>query len=1028
MECFSTKMFSLVPFKLSSRFNYNLISAALVASSVLIVSPQTMADEVEAKLIQVIDTSNFPSPDPAGIVYLPSQDAFLISDSEINEMKIFQDVNVFKVDRYGNLLGTFSTLQFSDEPTGITINPDNNHCFFSDDTGNKSIYEVDPGDDGLCLTADDNGATLIRANNLGSKDPEDVTYGLDSLFIVDAAQNKVYRVIRGINGLFDNAQGDDLVSSFDTERLGLDSPTGIVFDSADNSLYIVGSQSNLIIQTTIHGELLRTIDISAIDANSAAGLAMAPGSEDNSISNLYMVARGEDNDNVSDANDGKIYELSIPSLLNSAQDPISEVPAGGEALENYVLQRRVSTGTDDAEERANGSMYLDSSDLELVVDHDPQTVGVRFTNLAIPENAIISKAYIQFTVDQTDLISDTLLSIAAESTGNASGFDNSDYNISSRSKTQASVAWAPQAWDTIGAAGVEQRSPDLSAIVQEIVSESSWNSGNAMAFIFSGAGARVADSYDGDQAGAALFYVEYSDKIVELPVDDVDSLPVDDNDSLPVDDVDSLPVDDIDSLPIDDVDSLAPVIEFKSPLDGSLVSGTIKLEVEVSDDSGIASVQYQWDSRNISVPVSEAPFSLMWDTAEIGDGFYTLTAVATDLAGNTTVSNYAVVQIVNKVTQIEDEEAFKDPTNPELPLLIEGETLNVPDQYKSIQDAVDAAKAGDLVLIAPGNYDGDINISSAGITIASRFLLSNDRDDVKNTIIEGGEPVILIDGRASKTRVIGLTIKNGKKGVQCYVFCEVLSNYFDNVDSDSMSLEGAGGKIIGNEFIASGDDAIDLDGPGDTLISGNTMKASNDDGIEIRNFDYSGETINVVIRNNLIDDSGEDGLQLIDYPANSNRIFTFENNLITNSEDAGIGLMADGDTVEDLSAASVPERVYVFNNIIVGNKVGLSGGDNLVAVNNIFFDSSIYAIKGVNGKSIAAYNLYYNTQGNIYDSNTTKETMLNADPKFGSSYQLQAGSPAIDSGTREFIFEGENVLKLTDFVGENPDLGSIESE
>jgi len=1013
MKYFANKMFSLVPFSMKNRFNFYPISATLVAAFLIIVSPQTMADEIQAELIQTVDTSSFPSPDPAGIVYLPSQDAFLISDSEINEMKIFQGANVFKVDRYGNLLETSSTLLFSDEPTGITINPDNNHCFFSDDTGQRSIYEVDPGDDGLCLTADDKDTTHINTNNFGSGDPEDVTYGLDSLFIVDAVQNRVYRIMQGANGLFDNAQGDDLVSSFDTEILGVNNPTGIVFDSAENTLFIVGNQHDVIIQTTVNGELLRTIDISAINANSAAGLALAPGSEDGSISNLYMVARGEDNDNAADANDandGKIYELSIPSLVISADDQSVLVPAGRKAPESYVLQRRVSTSTDDAEERVNGSMYIDSSDLELVSDHDLQTVGIRFNNLTIPENAIISEAYIQFSVDETDFISDTLLNIAAESTGNAAGFDNTDYNISSRTKTKASASWAPDAWDTIGARGAEQRSPDLSAIVQEIVSETSWHSGNAMAFIFSGAGTRVADSYDGDQAGAALFYVKYTDKV-----------------ALPADDVDSLPSDDVDSLPADDVDSLAPIIEFKSPADGSVVSGIINLEVETRDDSGVASVQYQWDSRNISAPVSEAPFSLTWDTSEIGDGFYTLTAVATDLAGNTTTSNFAVVQIANKVAQSENEESIKDPSTPPLPLLVEGETLNVPDQYTSIQKAVDAAKDGDLILIAPGTYAGGINISSTGITIASRFILSNNISDVKNTIIKGGAPVILIDGRASKTRVIGLTIKNGKKGVQCYVFCEVLDNYFDNVDSDSMSLEGTGGNIIGNEFVASGDDAIDLDGPGDTLISGNTIKTSNDDGIEIRNFDYSGEILNVVIRNNSIDNSGEDGLQLIDYPANSNRIFTFENNLITNSEDAGIGLMADGDTVEDLSAASVPERVYVFNNTIVGNKVGLSGGDNLVAVNNIFVNSSIYAIKGVNGNSIAAYNLYYNTRGNIFDSNTTQKTMLNADPKFGSGYQLLADSPAIDSGTKEFIFEGDRVLNLTDFSGQNPDLGSIES-
>ncbi|HEY7864988.1 MAG TPA: right-handed parallel beta-helix repeat-containing protein, partial [Psychromonas sp.] len=952
----------------------------LIAAFLTMISPPLMADEVEAKLINTIDTASFPSPDPAGIVYLPIQDAFLISDSEINEMNIFQGANVFKVDRYGNLLETFSTLQFSDEPTGITINSENNHCFFSDDTGDKSIIEVDSGDDGLCLTEDDNVTGLIRANHFGSTNPEDVTYGLDSLFTVDALQNKVYRIMRGANALFDDAQGDDLVSSFDTEELGLDAPTGIVFDSADNSLYIVGGHSDLIIQTSVNGDLLRTIDISAVNAKSAAGLALAPGSEDSSITNLYMVARGEDNDDISDENDGKLYELSISSLL---------IPEEGETPELYVLQRRVSASTDDAEERANGSMYINSSDLELVFDYDLQTVGIRFTNLTLPENAIINKAYIQFSVDETDFIPDTLLNITAESTANAAGFNNTDYNISRRTRTKASASWAPQEWDTSGATGTDQRSPDLSAIVQEIVSETLWNSGNAMAFILTGVGRRVAEAYDGDPAGAPLLYVEYRDRVGSLPDDEIDSVP--------------------------------PVIAFISPVDGAVISGIINLEVEASDDSGVASVQYQWDSQNIGDPVSEAPFNLIWDTAEIGDEFVTLTAIATDLAGNTTVSNFAVVQIVNEVST-------PDPSTPPLPLPDEGERLNVPEQYPTIQEAVDVAKAGDVIIIAPGTYTGGIKISSSGITMASRFILSNNASDVKNTIIRGGAPVILIDGSAGNTRIIGLTILNGTKGVQCYVFCDVLDNIFDNVGADAMSLERAGGNIIGNTFTASGDDAIDLDGPENTLISGNTIKGSKDDGIEIRNFDYSGEVIKVVIRDNSIDNSGEDGLQLIDYPANSNRIFTFANNLITTSEDAGIGLMAGGVTSEDLTAASVPERVYVFNNTIVGNKVGLSGGDNLVAVNNIFVNSSIYAIKGVNGKSIAAYNLYYNTQGNIFNSNIMQGTMLTADPKFGSGYQLQSGSPAIDRGTRTFVFDGKTVLNITDFLGENPDLGSIESE
>jgi len=194
---------------------------------------------------------------------------------------------------------------------------------------------------------------------------------------------------------------------------------------------------------------------------------------------------------------------------NSATLTRSVIVSNGTS-EVIVLQSRVSASADDAKERINGHVYLTSSDLELVLDSNAlQTIGIRFSNLSIPANATIIKAYIQFQVDEIDLLSDILLNIVAQSTANAPGFTSTAYDISSRSKTNASVSWSPAAWSIIGEAGVDQRTSDLSAIVQEVVSETGWNSGNAMAFIFTGIGRRVAEAYDGDQAGAPLLYVEY---------------------------------------------------------------------------------------------------------------------------------------------------------------------------------------------------------------------------------------------------------------------------------------------------------------------------------------------------------------------------------------------------------------------------------------------------------------------------------------------------------------------------------------
>jgi hypothetical protein len=63
-------------------FVLSLLGAAFLAPAVL---PQE-----QAVLVRIIETSLFspPSPDPAGIVYLPSTGRLLVSDSEVNEMTI----------------------------------------------------------------------------------------------------------------------------------------------------------------------------------------------------------------------------------------------------------------------------------------------------------------------------------------------------------------------------------------------------------------------------------------------------------------------------------------------------------------------------------------------------------------------------------------------------------------------------------------------------------------------------------------------------------------------------------------------------------------------------------------------------------------------------------------------------------------------------------------------------------------------------------------------------------------------------
>jgi hypothetical protein len=179
--------------------------------------------------------------------------------------------------------------------------------------------------------------------------------------------------------------------------------------------------------------------------------------------------------------------------------------------DDEIVTRRVQSGNDDAEEFSDGEMYLNSTDLELVTgDGENQTIGIRFTDLDIPQGATITSATVQFTVDETGG-SNGNLTIKGEKVLNSLSFNSTDNNITNRPLTSAGVTWNPDAaaWDVAGEATTDQRTPDLSTIIQEIVNQSSWQANNALSLIISGSGERVAESFNGDASSAPLLTVSY---------------------------------------------------------------------------------------------------------------------------------------------------------------------------------------------------------------------------------------------------------------------------------------------------------------------------------------------------------------------------------------------------------------------------------------------------------------------------------------------------------------------------------------
>ncbi|CAN7330447.1 RTX toxin [Mesorhizobium amorphae] len=259
-----------------------------------------------------------PSPDPTDIVYISHLGTLLVADSEVDEMSIFTGKNLYQMNLNGTLAGTLTTISFSDEPAGIAYNPANHHLFFADDTGTKSVYELNPGQDGLYNTSDDI-VTSFKTSAFGSSDPEGLAYDTNRgvLYLADGSTQKIYTIAPGPNGKFDGVAstgGDDIVTSFSAQSLGTPSDESIAYDPVHDILYIIQSRDSVAMVTPT-GQLLGTLDISAANAHKPAGLALAPSSDDPTHTSLYIVDRGVDNDSHPTENDGKIYEFHLNDWL-----------------------------------------------------------------------------------------------------------------------------------------------------------------------------------------------------------------------------------------------------------------------------------------------------------------------------------------------------------------------------------------------------------------------------------------------------------------------------------------------------------------------------------------------------------------------------------------------------------------------------------------------------------------------------------------------------------------------------------------
>jgi hypothetical protein len=101
--------------------------------------------------------------------------------------------------------------------------------------------------------------------------------------------------------------------------------------------------------------------------------------------------------------------------------------------------------------------------------------------------------------------------------------------------------------------------------------------------------------------------------------------------------------------------------------------------------------------------------------------------------------------------------------------------INIPDDYPTIQQGIDASTDGDTVLVQPGTYVENIYIYGHNIVLGSMFLITGDDSYISSTYIDGdssGSVVRFLGDVDTTTIITGFTLQNGNAyfggGIYCH--------------------------------------------------------------------------------------------------------------------------------------------------------------------------------------------------------------------------------------------------------------------
>lgn len=164
---------------------------------------------------------------------------------------------------------------------------------------------------------------------------------------------------------------------------------------------------------------------------------------------------------------------------------------------------RTVAGDDDADELAT---VVTVGGASLTLGGATRYAGMRIPGVSLPVGATVTSASLTLTAAATDATYSDL-QIRGEAVDSAAAYTAAASDISSRNMTVASTQWIPEGWT----AGTAYESPDISAVVQEVIDVSGWAQNNPVNLIVTGtaASSRTVDAFEAGLSDAPLLTIDY---------------------------------------------------------------------------------------------------------------------------------------------------------------------------------------------------------------------------------------------------------------------------------------------------------------------------------------------------------------------------------------------------------------------------------------------------------------------------------------------------------------------------------------